>query len=140
MKNKKRIAFDDTDGRHAKLRIQLQRDGLSQAEFFRAYITAYLEKDSNVMSFIQDYKLNNSVGQKRSIILEEIVLIFSATLNFSWGKRGVRCSKETLSLTNFGSNPLILSTFISGKYLSPSFGGLTEPKTVSPVFKPNSRI
>ena len=71
MKNKKRIAFDDTDGRHAKLRIQLQRDGLSQAEFFRAYITAYLEKDSNVMSFIQDYKLNNSVGQKRSIKIIE---------------------------------------------------------------------
>ena len=36
-----------------------KRDGLSQAEFFRAYITAYLEKDSNVMSFIQDYKLNS---------------------------------------------------------------------------------
>ena len=66
MKNKKRIAFDDTDGRHAKLRVQLQRDGLSQAEFFRAYITAYLEKDANEMSFIHDYKLNNSVGQKRS--------------------------------------------------------------------------
>ena len=71
MKNKKRIAFDDTDGRHAKLRIQLQRDGLSQAEFFRAYITAYLEKDVNVMSFITEYKLNNGVGQKRSIKVME---------------------------------------------------------------------
>ena len=71
MKNKKRIVFDDTDGRHAKLRIQLQRDGLSQAEFFRAYITAYLEKDDNVMSFITEYKLNNSIGQKRSIKIIE---------------------------------------------------------------------
>jgi len=71
MKNKKRIAFDDTDTRHAELRIQLQRDGLSQAEFFRAYITAYLEKDSDVMSFITQYKLNNNVGQKRSLKIIE---------------------------------------------------------------------
>ena len=67
MDKKKRIVFDDTDTRHAKLRVQLERDGLTQAEFFRAYISAYLDKNENIMTFITDYKLHNDVGQKRSI-------------------------------------------------------------------------
>ena len=67
MDKKKRIVFDDTDTRHARLRVQLERDGLTQAEFFRAYISAYLEKNENIMSFITDYKLDNNKGQKRSI-------------------------------------------------------------------------
>src|SRR5690606_41871514 len=61
-------------------------------------------------------------------------------LNFSLGNKGVKCSKETRSLTTFGSCPFILLTFIKGKYFSPSFGGRTCPKTVSPVFRPNKRI
>ena len=67
MDRKKRIVFDDTDTRHARLRVQLERDGLTQAEFFRAYISAYLDKNENIMTFITDYKLNNNVGQKRSL-------------------------------------------------------------------------
>ena len=67
------------------------------------------------------------------MILVDIVLCFSAILNFSSGKRGVKCSKETRSLTTLGSRPLILSTLINGKYFSPSFGGRTVPNTVSPV-------
>ena len=55
-------------------------------------------------------------------------------------KNGVRCSKETRSLTMFGFKPLIFETRIKGKYFSPSFGGLTLPLTVSPVFNPNNLI
>ena len=69
-----------------------------------------------------------------------MVLCFSAILNFSFGKRGVRCSKATRSRTDCGSRPLILLTLISGKYFSHSFGGRTCPKTVSPFFNPNKRI
>ena len=47
---KKKIVFDDTDIRHAKLKIRLQHDGITQAEFFRALVTAYIEKDSSVVS------------------------------------------------------------------------------------------
>jgi len=54
-------------------------------------------------------------------------------LNFSSGKRGVRKSKGTRSLINSGERPLILLTFIKGKYLSPSLGGLISPVIVSPV-------
>jgi hypothetical protein len=67
MDKKKRIVFNDTDTRHAQLRIQLERDGLTQAEFFRAYITAYLDKDTNIVDFITNYKLSNDLGQRRSI-------------------------------------------------------------------------
>ena len=62
---KKRIAFDDTDIRHAQLKIRLQQDNLSQAEFFRALITGYIEKDGNLAKFISNYKEDNSVQSKR---------------------------------------------------------------------------
>ena len=80
------------------------------------------------------------IGAKRSIILVDIVLCLSANLNFSWGNNGVKCSKATLSLTTWGSSPFILLTLIKGKYFSPSFGGRTCPKTVSPVLSPKSLI
>ena len=48
------------------------------------------------------------------MILVDIAL--PAILNFSSGKRGVKCSKDTRSLTTFGSRPLILSTLIRGKF------------------------
>jgi hypothetical protein len=39
-----------------------------------------------------------------------------------------------------GRYTIILTTFISGKYFSPSFGGLIVPSTVSAVLNPNSLI
>ena len=80
------------------------------------------------------------IGENKSIILVDIEACRSANLKRSSGNSGVKCSKETLSRTIFGSIPFILFTLISGKYFSPSLGGLTFPKTVSPVFKPKSRI
>ena len=71
--NQKRIIFNDTDIRHAQLKIRLERDGLSQAEFFRAYITAYLEKDEQIIDFINFYKESKGIQTKRSrkIIMKE---------------------------------------------------------------------
>lgn len=67
MKEKqKRIIFNDTDVRHAQLKIRLERDGLSQAEFFRAYITAYLGKDEEIIDFIKSYKERKGIQTKRS--------------------------------------------------------------------------
>src|SRR5690606_39761568 len=80
------------------------------------------------------------IGENKSMILVDMVLCFSAMLNFSCGNKGVRCSKDTRSLTTSGLCPLILLTLIKGKYFSPSFGGRTLPKTVSPVFNPNKRF
>ena len=61
---KKRIIFDDTDIRHAQLKIQLQYDGLSQAEFFRALLSGYLEKNSEIIAYINNYKMNKGIQSK----------------------------------------------------------------------------
>ena len=65
--NKKKVIFDDTDTRHARLKIRLQYDGLSQAEFFRSFITGYLEKDDSIMEYIKRYKEENKKLSKRNI-------------------------------------------------------------------------
>ena len=63
----KRVIFDDTDTRHAQLKIRLEYDGLSQAEFFRSFVTGYLEKDKSVMEYIKKYKEQNKKMSKRNM-------------------------------------------------------------------------
>ena len=65
--NKKKVIFDDTDVRHARLKVRLEYDGLSQAEFFRSLITGYLENDKSVMDYITRYKKNNKKLSKRNL-------------------------------------------------------------------------
>lgn len=65
--NKKKVVFSDTDIRHAKLKVRLQYDGISQAEFFRSFITGYLEKDKSIMEYIQRYKETNKKMSKRNL-------------------------------------------------------------------------
>ena len=60
----KKIMFYDTDKRHADLKIRLQHDSLTQSAFFRAMISGYLEKDSRIMEYVDDYKVNNSIQNK----------------------------------------------------------------------------
>ena len=64
---KKRVIFDDTDTRHAQLKIRLEYDGLTQAEFFRSLITGYLDKDKSMMEFINSYKEKNKKLSKRNM-------------------------------------------------------------------------
>jgi len=54
----KKVVFYDSDKRHAELKIRLKHDSLTQAEFFRALITGYLNKDQNVLSFLDKYILD----------------------------------------------------------------------------------
>ena len=61
----KKIIFKDTDIRHAQLKINLQQDNLSQAEFFRCLISGYLNRDRNIVRYIKDYKEVNKVQSKR---------------------------------------------------------------------------
>jgi len=63
----KRVIFDDTDTRHAQLKVRLEYDGLSQAEFFRSFVTGYLEKDKSIMEYINKYKEGNSKMSKRNM-------------------------------------------------------------------------
>tara|TARA_R100000152_G_C6772403_1_gene199280 strand:- start:549 stop:881 length:333 start_codon:yes stop_codon:yes gene_type:complete len=63
----KRVVFDDTDDRHVRLKIRLDFDGLTQAEFFRSFITGYLNKDRFIMNFINSYKEQKRIQSKRNI-------------------------------------------------------------------------
>ena len=63
----KRLVFDDTDTRHVQLKIRLDYDGLTQAEFFRSFITGYLNKDELVMNFISLYKESKKIQSKRNV-------------------------------------------------------------------------
>ena len=64
---KKRVIFNDTDVRHAQLKVRLQYDGISQAEFFRSFITGYLENDQYIVDFIRKYKEANKKMGKRNM-------------------------------------------------------------------------
>ena len=65
--NSKKIMFYDTDKRHAELKIRLQHDSLKQSEFFRAVVTAYIEKDDLFSEFINEYKAKNKTQSKERI-------------------------------------------------------------------------
>ena len=65
--NNKKIMFYDTDKRHAELKIRLQHDSLKQSEFFRAVVTAYIEKDALFLEFLDEYKENNKTQSKERI-------------------------------------------------------------------------
>ena len=66
-KKDKKIIFDDSSKRHAQLKIRLEYDGLTQAEFFRCFITGYLEKEDRVMSYLESYKLKKKKQSKRNM-------------------------------------------------------------------------
>ena len=72
-KDKKKIMFYDTDGRHAELKIKLQYEGLTQTEFFRAMVTGFLEEDPSVVEYIEEYKNNKGIQSKhqRGVISKE---------------------------------------------------------------------
>jgi len=59
--NNKKIIFYDNDQRHASLKVRLQHDGLTQSSFFRMVITGYLNKDPNLLAFIDRHKEENKV-------------------------------------------------------------------------------
>ena len=74
-KNKeKRVVFTDTDVRHAQLKIRLQHDGITQADFFRAMITGYLENDGRIVKYIANYKEKHGIQnkKKRGRVVEDI--------------------------------------------------------------------
>ena len=57
----KKICFEETDKRHVDLRIRLHADGIKQGEFFRAMITGYIEKDSDLLNFLDKHKTQSKV-------------------------------------------------------------------------------
>ena len=62
---KKKVQFVDTDVRHAQLKIKLERESISQAEFFRAWLTGMIDEDPDFIKYVRKYKDNKNIGRKR---------------------------------------------------------------------------
>jgi len=62
----KKIVFYDSIKRHADLKIRLQYDGLSQANFFRGIVTGYLSQDKDVLNFVDKLKSSKKFGQSQN--------------------------------------------------------------------------
>jgi len=52
----KRIVFTENDHRHAKLLIRLRHDKLTQSDFFRYIVSAYIDGDRRIQSYIDEIK------------------------------------------------------------------------------------
>tara|TARA_B100000902_G_C26734897_1_gene633210 strand:+ start:225 stop:569 length:345 start_codon:yes stop_codon:yes gene_type:complete len=72
--DRKKMMFWESPKRQADLRVRLQHDGFTQSHFFRAMITGYLDKDENLLRYLDQYKAKNlSQGiTKRKIINKNI--------------------------------------------------------------------
>ena len=53
---RKKFMFYDTEERQADLRARLHYDGMNQSHFFRAMISGYLEKDPDLINYMDRYK------------------------------------------------------------------------------------
>ena len=62
--NKKKVVFYDTDKRHADLKIRLQNDDMSQNDFFRSLVTAYINNDPRIVDYLSEWRLNNKKQSK----------------------------------------------------------------------------
>jgi hypothetical protein len=60
----KRIVFEDSEKRHADLKVRLNYDGLTQTDFFRGIITGYLERDNGIMELITRLQENKNIHSK----------------------------------------------------------------------------
>ena len=64
--NKKQICFDSIAKLHADLKIRLHYDEIKIKEFFNQFIKAYLEKDENIMRFVENLREQKSISKVRS--------------------------------------------------------------------------
>ena len=62
----KRIVFTDNDHRHAQLLNRLRYDGLTQAQFFRSIVGAYIDGDIRIQEFVDEIKNQSSKRKKLS--------------------------------------------------------------------------
>lgn len=70
-KNHKKIVFDETDGRHAKLLVKLRADGYRKSEFFKQIVTSYLEGDELLLKYLDSVSPLSKMRLKKSVKLRE---------------------------------------------------------------------
>jgi len=84
-KRDKKIIFQDTDKRHAELKIKLHYDGLSQSEFFREIVSTYLEEDPLIIEVVDGIKekINRQKSRQRDITKKERQMASQTKENFA---------------------------------------------------------
>ena len=58
---KTKIMFTVSERTKADFKLQLQYDSLTQVKFFRALMEGYINKDPELMVYINKFKKNNSI-------------------------------------------------------------------------------
>ena len=87
----KKIIFSETGKTHAEFKIKLQYDGISQGDFFRQVVSAYLDEDTDFMNFMHSLKDRMKVQSKRQreIIKKERKLAKKSEKDFTLTDREV---------------------------------------------------
>ena len=72
--SKKKIIFTVSGRQKSDFKIRLQYDGLTQAQFFRAVMEGYIQKDESLMNYLNFFKKENKVqnNSQRSRIEKDI--------------------------------------------------------------------
>ena len=65
MKETKVIAFSFPVKTHADLKARLLYDGIPMTKFIRHCIQSYLDKDKDMLDFLDKYKVDNRIQNKR---------------------------------------------------------------------------
>ena len=61
----KKICFESTDKLHANLKICLHHDDIKIREFFNEMVKGYVEKNENIMAFIEEIKEKKAISKNR---------------------------------------------------------------------------
>jgi glycerol-3-phosphate responsive antiterminator len=63
--NKKQICFESTPKLHADLKIRLHYDEIKIKDFFNKILMGYINKNKNIMAFVDEIKETKGVSQTR---------------------------------------------------------------------------
>ena len=88
---KKKVVFYDSDKRFADFKLKLQRDGLSQAQFFRGLVSGYIDNDESLLDFVDKLKRNKKIGNQTKTSVNE-------------NRRLIKSGKQLISDLNLEDN------------------------------------
>tara|TARA_R100001163_G_C5055414_1_gene191873 strand:+ start:271 stop:615 length:345 start_codon:yes stop_codon:yes gene_type:complete len=63
----KQLCFTCTNKSHADLRIRLMYDNMSQGALFRILMHGYIQRDENIMNFVDNFKERYGIQRKSHI-------------------------------------------------------------------------
>ena len=69
--NKKQICFESTSKLHADLKIRLHYDEIKIKEFFNKVVKGYVEKNENILAFIEEIKKNSQTRRNKIKKIDE---------------------------------------------------------------------